>query len=145
MTLDTEGCASPKTAIYQSGNPKNCYCANTTCTQTASSWQDTYVHHGSIVSWEKTSHTACAESEMLWLSQHGTLHECEAKAAAKTSGCLSGPTGKTVMYQTGDVKNCYCANATCTKTPTDWLDLYVQPAAPALSQVPTSTGKLYSP
>jgi len=145
LTLDTDGCASPKTVIYQSGNPKNCYCANTTCTQNTSTWQDLYVLHGSIVEWEKTSHTACAESEMLWLSQHGTLHECEAKAAAKTSGCFSGPTGKTVMYESGDVKNCYCANTTCTKTPTDWLDLYVQPAAPALSQVPTSTGKLYSP
>jgi len=145
LALDTAGCVTPKAVIWQSGSPQNCYCANTTsCTKTHSSWQDTYVLHGQVPEWKKSSKMACAPNEMLWLSQYGTARECQAKATAATSGCLSGPT-KTVLYESGDVQNCYCANTTCTKTPTDWLDQYVQPTAPALSQVPSSSGKLYIP
>ena len=142
--LDQAGCAAPKTAIYQSGSVENCYCANTTiCTQQPVSWQDLYKHHGNDRVWAKSSGSACKSDEMLWLSQHGSLHECQAASTA-SAGCASAPT-KVAIYQTGDVKNCYCANATCTSVPSSWQDLYRQPTVPALDLTPSSTGKLYTP
>ena len=43
QVLDDVRCAKPKTAVYQSGSPKNCYCAKSVCNQTHTGWQDTCV------------------------------------------------------------------------------------------------------
>ena len=139
------GCASPKRAISQSGSPKNCYCANTTaCNVSKSSWQDLYEFTGTAppAPWNHSSGTACAGDEMLWLGQHSALEICEAQAVG-TAACTETPT-KVVLYQTGDVKNCYCLNTTsCTRTPSTWLDLHAQPGPHPLPMTPTSTGALY--
>ena len=45
-TLNDPNCSTPKTAVYQSGGPKNCYCCKSSfCKRTASSWQDLYVYN----------------------------------------------------------------------------------------------------
>ena len=144
QALDNAGCAEPKTVVYQSGDVQNCYCANTTtCDQAPVSWQDTFVHRGEEQLWGKSASSACQDSEMAWLSQQGSLRECQA-AASDSALCASAPT-KVVAYQTGDVKNCYCLNTTsCTKTASTWQDLYTQPKAAPLSQTPTSTGHTYA-
>lgn len=81
--------------------------------------------------------------EMLWLSQHQSLSRCQAEALG-TQGCTADQTVK-VIYQSGDVKNCYCLNTTsCTPTPSDWQDLYTEPQAAAPDVTPTSTGKIYA-
>ena len=140
---DEAGCAAPKTAVYQSGDVRNCYCANTTtCTRHPVTWQDTYVHHGTEPDWAATSATACRGNQMLFLSQRGSLRECQA-AAEGDGGCVGAPT-KVAVYETGGVQNCYCANATCTEVPSSWQDLFRQPAAPPLDLTPSSTGKLYA-
>ena len=79
---------------------------------------------------------------MLFLSQRGSLRECQA-AAEGDGGCVGAPT-KVAVYETGGVQNCYCANATCTEVPSSWQDLFRQPAAPPLDLTPSSTGKLYA-
>ena len=140
------GCASPKRVITQPGSPQNCYCANTTaCNVSTSSWLDLYEYTRSAppAPWGQTPGTACAGDEMLWLGQHSALEICEAEALGNAA-CTESPT-KVVVYQTGDVKNCYCLNTTsCTRAPSTWLDLHTQPAPPALSMTPTSTGALYA-
>ena len=145
-TLGSAACGTPKVAVYQSGDVKNCYCANSSqCDEVKVSWQDSYVHHGPPPPpWEKTSGTACAPSEMLWVSQHKSLEMCQADALG-TQGCVAAPT-RTVIYESGDVKNCYCLNATagCTKTASSWLDLFSEPPNPKLPATLTSTGKIYA-
>ena len=82
---------------------------------------------------------------MLWLSQKQTLDECEANAESNGACTSSNKTTKTVIYQTGDVKNCYCLNtSSCTKSPSTWLDIHVQPPATPYSMTPTSTGRIYA-
>ena len=149
--VDDNGCAAPKTAIYQSGDVKNCYCANTTtCTETSSSWQDLYtVKNGTIAAWPKKGDEACAGDAMLFLSQHGSILACETMALL-TPACtaVAGVEGvsKEVFYESGDVKNCYCANSTtvCAPNASTWLVRYTQPGPPEPSMALTSTGKLYS-
>eukprot|EP01051_Picozoa_sp_SAG22_P016902 SAG22_NODE_2489_length_2516_cov_7.268515_3_plen_64_part_00 len=49
-----------------------------------------------------------------------------------------------VIYESGDVKNCYCLNATgCTVTPSTWQDLYTEPMEKSPDVTLTSTGKSY--
>jgi hypothetical protein len=146
-TVDDTGCAEPKRAIYQSGDVKNCYCANTsTCTVSSVSCQDLYEYHGVIPVWAKTSNMACKQDEMLWLSQHKTLGGCEADAKSNGACASSNKTTKTVIYQTGDVKNCYCLNtSSCTQTPSTWQDIHFQPTVKPFSMVLSSTGRLYTP
>jgi hypothetical protein len=105
-------------------------------------WQDTYIHHGTDPAWTKTSTTACKGDQMLYLSQHGSLHECQA-ATEGNGGCVGAPT-KVAIYETGDANNCYCANTTCTEVPSSWQALYRQPTALPLDLTPSSTGKLYA-
>ena len=111
-------CPAPVTVAWQSANPKGCYCANTTsCAPIKSTWQDLYVHRGGPpAKWSKTPGAACAAAEMLWLSQRQPLALCQAKALG-TQGCTADKTVK-VMYEGGDVKNCYCASALPIPIPT---------------------------
>ena len=104
-------CPSPVTVAWQHSKPNDCCCANTTsCRQIKSSWQDLYANHNDIAPppWTPVYNTACADSEMLWLSQHASLELCQAKAL-ETRGCVADP-GRTVIYQSSGVKNC-CAFA----------------------------------
>ena len=144
-TLENSGCAEPKVAVYQTGDVKNCYCSNTsTCEKKPSSWQDAYTFTGTPPPpWTKTSKTACAASEMLWIGQHGSLGICQAEAETNNA-CTSAPT-KSVVFEGGPLHNCYCLNATsCTKTTSTWQDLYVQPKAPKIPTTPlTTTGEVY--
>jgi hypothetical protein len=50
--------------------------------------------------WARYSHAACASSEMLFVSQHGSLLQCEADVADK-AGCAAP---KTAVYQSGDLQ-----------------------------------------
>ena len=54
--------------------------------------------------WAKSPDSACAGSEMLWLSQRQSLSVCQAKALG-TQGCVGDPSSA-VIYENGDVKNC---------------------------------------
>jgi hypothetical protein len=145
-TIDNQLCASPKITIYESGDVKNCYCANvSTCTKEISSWQVLYEQrNGPVSSWNKIDNTACAENEMLWLSQHHSLEACETITLA-TKACASYPT-KQSFYETGDVKNCYCSNKTgsqCKPQTSSWLMSLTQPMPEPLSMNITTTGKIY--
>lgn len=115
--LDEPACVSPKRAIYQSGAPQNCYCANTSACGNSStggapvisSWQDLYTHHGAMpAAWKGGGGAACgnlskgapaSEVEMLWLSQQGSLRECQVAAAGELR-CVAAPT-KTIAYESG--------------------------------------------
>ena len=121
QVLDDLRCAEPKTAVYQSGSPKSCYCATTRCNLTHDGWQDTYVHRGAPPPpWAKTEQTTCAEAELLLLPtgwQPNTVAECQ--AIAETNGsCASTPT-KTVVYAPPDETNSSCwtksAGTACTE------------------------------
>jgi len=79
--------------------------------------------------WQKNSHSTCADNELKWLAQGGSAGEYEA-LTLDTEGCECT---SRVMRRTVTVQ--------IPPAPRRPLDLYVQPAA----QVPTSTGKLYSP
>ena len=59
---------------------------------------------GTDPAWTKTSTTACKGDQMLYLSQHGSLHECQA-ATEGNGGCVGAPT-KVAIYETGDANNC---------------------------------------
>lgn len=146
--VDNHECALPKTVVYQSGAPKNCYCTNSSvCTQTASSWQDLYIQNGDgMAQWPKKQDEACDTDKMLWLSQYNSILGCETVALA-TPGCTYASGVKEVFYEAGDVKNCYCANttSTCNSSSSTWLSRYTEPAPPAASLAPTSTGIIYSP
>ena len=73
-------------------------CANSSCVPTSSAFQDRYVHTGPPPPhWTKTSGTACASSEMMWVGQHAALDMCQAEAATLPD-CTSAPT-KTVVYE----------------------------------------------
>eukprot|EP00035_Acanthoeca_spectabilis_P029627 m.5893 g.5893 ORF g.5893 m.5893 type:complete len:451 (+) comp3761_c0_seq1:64-1416(+) len=143
-TLNDAGCVEPKTAVYQSGSPENCYCANTSaCNPMKSTWQDMYVHRGGLpANWTRRGGTACGANEMLWLSQHGSVAVCQASAVA-TLGCSMTPT-KVVLRESGPTHNCYCLNTSaCTAAPSSWLEMYVEPPPPVIAASLTSTGTLY--
>jgi hypothetical protein len=141
------GCATPKRVTYQSGSPKNCYCANTSsCNATAISWQDLYEHHGASPVWTHTANMTCKPDEMLWLSQHKTLGGCQANAVSNDLCFSSNKTTKAVVFDSSNVKNCYCLNtSSCTRTSSAWLGIHVQPPATPCLMAPTSTGHLYAP
>ena len=146
LAVDNAACTTPKTVIYQSGDVKNCYCANTSkCTPTQVSWQDLYVQtNGPVTGWQQQNGVACSENEMLWLSQHHSVAACQTLSLS-TPGCTYTPT-KEVFWEAGDVKNCYCSNSTtgpCKKLKSSWLASYTEPSEPAPSLKPTSTGILY--
>ena len=91
--------------------------------------------------WSKTSHQACASDQTMWLSQHGSVAECQAKTL-DAAGC---GTPKTAVYESSGVRNCYCANSsTCTPTPSSWQDRYVHsgPPPPPWTETP---GKACAP
>ena len=145
--VDNHECALPKTAIYQSGTPKNCYCANSSrCTKVASAWQDLYTQHSALLQWPKKEGEACAANAMLWLGQHESVLGCETMAIA-TPACTYAAGVKEVFYESGDVQNCYCANttSTCASIASPWLARYTQPAPPPPPTTPTSTGIIYTP
>eukprot|EP00041_Stephanoeca_diplocostata_P025265 m.657427 g.657427 ORF g.657427 m.657427 type:complete len:475 (+) comp22713_c0_seq3:392-1816(+) len=80
--LQDMGCTVPKTAIYQSGDVQNCYCANTTsCSTIPSTWQNKYIWDGPLPApWTRTAHTSCAAAEMFWLDANGDLPTCQSMA-----------------------------------------------------------------
>lgn len=76
--------------------------------------------------WQHMSSKTCQADEMHWLSQHGAAAECKA-LALETDACAEP---KTIVYQSGDVKNCYCTNtSTCTLGYSSWQDVYVHQGA----------------
>eukprot|EP00051_Salpingoeca_urceolata_P003070 m.54987 g.54987 ORF g.54987 m.54987 type:complete len:465 (+) comp12498_c0_seq2:17-1411(+) len=78
--------------------------------------------------WKKIPRTACAD--MTFLTQHVTAGAC--KLAALDNPKCASPT--TVMYESGDVQNCYCANTTvCKHVASSWLDMFVDHTPPGLS------------
>ena len=52
----------------------------------------------------------------------GSVSQCQAKAL-DNAGCTAP---KTAVYQSGDVQNCYCSNASaCDMSAVSWQDTYV--------------------
>jgi hypothetical protein len=142
--LSNSDCVEPKTAVYQWNDVKNCYCSKVpSCEATHSSWQDLYVYHGTVGQWKPIANMTCKPDEMNLLSQHKSLIECQSYAEGNGT-CASSPT-KTVIYEDGGFKNCYCQiNRTCTKTPSAKTDMHIQPIAKNVSMELSSTGRLYS-
>jgi hypothetical protein len=145
MTTANSACTAPKTAIYQSGPPHNCYCANASCSiLVKSAWLDVFVKRGAPAApWTKTSHTACKLTEMLWVGDAGSALACQATVVG-AQGCAMVPT-RTAFWQSGAPHDCYCQNSTiCTQSNSDRLDRYTEPAPPHIPATLTSTGKMYT-
>jgi len=142
LVQNTAECGSPKTFTYENGGDNNCYCATSRCTEERVQYKDKYVLNA--FTYKNFDSMVCtSEDDMLWLANgaESTLDGC--KAMAELTGLCAHP--KTIAYETGGNKNCYCARTSqCNKVKSDFLNLYVQQGADnATKLTPTSTGNLY--
>jgi len=139
----TVNCTLPKTITYEKGGNNNCYCANSTCAEVPSQWQDLYVEL-EPTTWTNNPRKTCSNTTMMWLSNgnDGSLAQC--KTLSQFTGECTHP--KTIAFENGKNHNCYCLNtSTCVIETSTWLNLYVEKDdSNASSLVLTSTGKIYA-